>query len=196
MTSETQQIRSSLSKPIVLIGMMGAGKTQIGRALAKTLDLEFSDSDAEIEKAASCSIPDIFEFYGEQAFRDVEKRVLRRLTTQGLRVVATGGGAFVNEQTRAHLLKNSLVIWLNASAETLYTRVAGHTHRPLLQTPDPKQKLMELLEERKEFYEQAHIHVPSKDVNMQETLQKLLSLLKAYLAENSEINQDKPVRQK
>lgn len=195
MTDIIQNIKARLDRPLVLIGMMGAGKTQIGRALSRELGLEFADSDNEVEKAAGSSIPDIFEFYGEDAFRDVEKRVLKRLVSGGPCVIATGGGAFVNDETRSGLLNKTFVVWLDAHPDTLYSRVSGHSHRPLLQTENPKQKLVEILEDRKKYYAQAHIHVPSQDVKINETLKKLLSLLEAYLAQNKDIHQDNKTRQ-
>lgn len=183
-------ILSHLRGPVVMVGMMGAGKTQIGKALAKTFGWICVDSDAEIEKAAGSSISDIFEFYGEPAFRDVEHRVIKRLLNEKNTVIATGGGAVVNAQNRQMMRENSLMIWLDANIDTLYDRVSGHSHRPLLQTDNPKQKLADLLDSRRDFYAQAHLRVPSENVTIKQTRDKLLVMLEAYLAQNKDMAQD------
>ena len=187
MTQTYRFINAQLDRPVVLVGMMGAGKTQIGKVLARNLNLGFADSDDEIVKAAGCAISDIFEFYGEGAFRDVEKKVLKRLVDDHTGVIATGGGAIVNDETREYLLKNTIIIWLDADIDTLFERVSGHTHRPLLQTENPKERLQNLLESRNKYYEAAHIWVKSENVRFSETFQSVMSQLDSYLAQSSEL---------
>ncbi len=148
-------------RPIVLVGMMGAGKTSVGRRLAARLDLPFRDSDEEIEKAAGTSVTDIFERLGEEAFRCTEHRVIKRLLRSGAGVIATGGGALMNETTRDHILKEADTVWLRADPDILLRRVgSGHT-RPLLSRGDPLVILGKLLEERSAVYAQATMTVDS-----------------------------------
>ena len=147
--------------PIVLVGLMGVGKSTVGRRLAKRLRLEFVDSDEEIERAATRSIPEIFGRYGEASFRDGERRVLRRLIEGGPKVVATGGGAFMDSETRALILRRCVAIWLDADIETLAGRVARRGHRPLLAGKDPGALLRELAAVRNPIYAEAHLRVLS-----------------------------------
>ena len=153
----------SVRSTIVLIGMMGAGKTTVGRRLAKRLGLDFVDSDAEIEKAAQMSVADIFESYGESYFRDGERRVLTRLLDEGTKVIATGGGAFMDEETRRLISEKSTVVWLEASLDVLVERTARRDTRPLLRSGDPRETLSGLLDTRTPIYEQADIVVKSSD---------------------------------
>lgn len=153
----------SVRSTIVLIGMMGAGKTTVGRRLAKRLDLDFVDSDAEIEKAAQMSVADIFESYGESYFRDGERRVLTRLLDEGTKVIATGGGAFMDAETRKLISGKATVVWLEASLDVLVERTSRRDTRPLLRNGDPKETLSGLLDERTPVYEQADVVVKSSD---------------------------------
>ena len=147
--------------PIVLVGLMGAGKSTVGRRLAKRLGLPFVDSDEEIERAAVHTIPEIFDRFGEASFRDGERRVLRRLIESGPRVIATGGGAFMDPETRALILERCLAVWLDADIEILAARVARRGHRPLLAGRDPRALLRELAEVRCPVYAEAHLRVTS-----------------------------------
>lgn len=150
-----------LNKPIVLVGLMGAGKSTVGRRLASVLGVEFVDSDNEIAEAAGCSISEIFETYGEAMFRDLEKRVLLRLLSSEPCVIATGGGAFMNEEIRAAIKDHTLSIWLRADLPVLVERVSRRDTRPLLKTGDKNEILERLMKERYPVYEQADITIDS-----------------------------------
>ncbi|WP_262693083.1 shikimate kinase [Kordiimonas aquimaris] len=152
-----------ISKTIVLVGLMGAGKTTIGRRLAKRLDLEFIDSDFEIEKAAQMTVSEIFETYGEEDFRAGERRVIARLMEGPAKIIATGGGAFINAETRALIKEHSISIWLDASLDILVERTARRDTRPLLQVEDPRSVLENLLNERSPIYGEADMKVQSCD---------------------------------
>lgn len=151
-----------LARPLVLVGLMGAGKTSVGRRLAGMLGAPFSDSDAEIEGAAHMTIPEIFARYGEQAFRDVERRVVARLLSEAPRVLATGGGAFIEARTRAEIAGRATSIWLRADLDLLWDRVRDRPGRPLLETPDPRGVLADLLERRYPVYAGADVVVDSR----------------------------------
>ena len=146
-------------RSIVLIGLMGSGKTSNGRRLAQKLGLDFVDADAEIEAAAGMSITEIFAQHGEPYFRDGERRVMARLLNEGPRVLATGGGAFMNEETRARIAASGISIWLKADLDVLWRRVRKRSHRPLLQGGDPERTLRALLEQRYPVYARADITV-------------------------------------
>lgn len=148
-------------RPIVLVGMMGAGKTSVGRRLAERLGLPFRDSDEEIEKAAGTSVADIFERSGEEQFRCAEHRVIRRLLQSGPAVIATGGGALMNEATRDHILKETDTVWLRADPDILLQRVGAGRTRPLLSRGDPLLVLRKLIEERSPVYALAAMVVDS-----------------------------------
>jgi shikimate kinase len=149
-------------RPIVLVGLMGVGKSTVGRRLALRLAVPFADADHEIESAAGMTITEIFEHYGEPYFRDGERRVIARLMDGTPKVIATGGGAFVNEETRALILSQSTAIWLNAHPDVLAERVKRRDTRPLLRGRDPRRVLADLAEQRDPFYAQAHIHISSQ----------------------------------
>jgi shikimate kinase len=148
-------------QPIVLVGLMGAGKSTVGRRLAARLGLSFVDADHEIEHAAGMTISDIFAKFGEQHFRDGERRVIQRLIDGRAKVIATGGGAFVNDETRALILSDALAIWLDAPVEVLVDRVGRRDTRPLLRGRDPAQVLRDLAAVRNPLYAQAHLRVAS-----------------------------------
>ncbi len=185
-------------RSLVLVGLMGSGKSAIGRRLAQSLGLEFVDSDLEVERAADLSIQEIFARYGESYFRDGERRVMARLLTGGPRVIATGGGAFMSEETRARIKKNGISIWLKADLDVLWRRVRKRNHRPLLQNADPEGVLRKLMEERNPVYAQADIAIISQDGPHDSVVEDLLVTLQQYLcAESPEdgamsIVQDKP----
>lgn len=164
-------------RPIVLVGLMGSGKTTVGKRLAARLHWPFVDADAEIEAAAQMPIAEIFARFGEPHFRDGERRVISRLMENGHRVIATGGGAFVDPQTRALILREGTAIWLDASIETLVSRVARRNHRPLLVGKDPAQVLGELLALRGPFYAQAPLRVVSASGPHEETVNAILQKL-------------------
>lgn len=154
-------------KTIALVGLMGVGKSSIGRRLGLALGMPFVDADAEVETAAGRSIPEIFAAYGEPAFRDGERRVIARLIQddgndgRGHRVIATGGGAFVNAETRALILERAIAVWLDSDIDTLVERTSRKDNRPLLQQGDPREILSRLRDERAPAYGQAPIHVVS-----------------------------------
>jgi shikimate kinase len=151
-------------KPIVLVGMMGAGKTTVGRRVATKLSRQFLDSDEEIEKAAQMSIPEIFEQRGEGEFRAGETRVIARVLKEDDIVLATGGGAFVHPETRALVKDEAISVWLKAEADILFERVSRRSNRPLLKTANPRATLEKLIEERYPIYAEADITVLSRDV--------------------------------
>jgi len=146
-------------KTIVLVGLMGAGKTSIGRRLAGRLGLPFTDADVEITKAAGCSIDDIFELYGEEAFRDGERRVIARLLEDQPHVLATGGGAFMAPETRARVAERGISVWLRAGLDLLVERTSRKRTRPLLRTGDPRATLQRLMDERHPVYALADVTV-------------------------------------
>ena len=147
------------ARSIVLVGMMGAGKSTIGRRLAARLRLPFTDADTEIEAAAGMSIPDIFETHGEPHFRDGEARVIARLLDGGPGVLATGGGAFMREETRDRIRAKAISIWLKADADVIMRRVKRRADRPLLQTADPAGTVSRLLEQREPVYQNADLTI-------------------------------------
>ncbi len=168
-------------RPIVLVGLMGSGKTSIGRRLAQRLGLEFVDSDAEIELAAGMTIPEIFSRYGEAYFRDGERRVMARLIGGGPRVIATGGGAFMSEETRAHVAAKGLSVWLKADVEILWRRVRKRTHRPLLQNATPEATLHRLMEERYPIYAQADVTITSREGPHDSVVEDAIAAIEKHL---------------
>ncbi|MEW5423359.1 shikimate kinase [Amorphus sp. 3PC139-8] len=170
------------SRSIVLIGMPGAGKTSIGRRLAARLELPFVDADHEIEAAAGMAIPDIFEVHGEAAFRDGERRVIKRLLGQGPQILATGGGAFMAEDTRAAIAAMGISVWLKADHETLMERVRRRTNRPLLAGEDPEGVMRRLLEQREPVFALADLTVTSYNVAHDTIVASLLQALDGYLS--------------
>ena len=168
-----------LTRPIVLVGLMGAGKTTVGRRLAQALAVPFRDADAEIEAAANMRIADIFAIYGEAAFRDGERKVIERLMGERPHVLATGGGAFMNDATRALVKAESTSIWLRASLDVLVKRTALRDTRPLLRDGDPREILGRLLEDREPVYALADLAVDSADGPHARTVERVLSALAA-----------------
>jgi shikimate kinase / 3-dehydroquinate synthase len=176
-----QLVQALGSRSIVLIGLMGSGKTSTGRRLAQMLNLPFADADAEIEIAAGMSISEIFAQHGESYFRDGERRVMARLLSGGPRVLATGGGAFMNEETRARIAASSISIWLKADLDVLWRRVRKRSHRPLLQGDDPEQTLRALLEQRYPVYARADITVVSRDGPQERAVEEMIEGLEFFL---------------
>jgi shikimate kinase len=168
-----------IKQPIVLVGLMGAGKTTIGRRLAQLLDIPFVDSDQEIVEAAGCSISDIFELYGEDVFRDLEKRVMKRLLNQGACVIATGGGAFIQPTIRENIQEKSISVWLNAELDVLVDRVSRRDTRPLLKTGDKQTIMKRLMEERYPIYAEAHLNIDSNVGPHEEVVDKIVDALAA-----------------
>lgn len=162
---------------IVLIGLMGAGKTSIGRKLADRLGLPFVDADEEIVKAADLSIPDIFEIYGEQEFRAGEERVIKRLLRGKAKVLATGGGAFMNPRIRGAIAARGLSVWLKADLDVLVRRTARRTDRPLLSKGDPETILGTLMNERYPVYAGADVIVKTGNESVNETLERIIKAL-------------------
>ena len=160
--------------PIVLVGLMGAGKSTIGRRLAKRLALPFVDADEEIEAAAGITIAEIFDRFGEAYFRDGERRVIARLMNGPRRVIATGGGAFADERTRTQILEEAVAVWLDADLDTLVERVSRRDHRPLLTGRDPAEILGELAAVRRPHYTKAHLHVISSAAPATDTVDTIL----------------------
>jgi shikimate kinase len=169
-------------RSVVLIGMMGAGKTAVGKRLAQRLGFTFRDADQEIEAAAQKTIPEIFETDGEAFFRDKERRVIARLLADDDRLVlATGGGAFMNEETRSTIRQRGISIWLKAEIEVLMRRVRRKSNRPLLQTPDPEGTLRALVARREPIYAEADITVLSRDIAHDAVLDDVIAALEAHL---------------
>ncbi|MFK7840935.1 MAG: shikimate kinase [Sphingorhabdus sp.] len=162
---------------IVLVGLMGVGKTTVGRRLAKRLGLGFADADEEIERAAGLTVEEIFSRFGEDYFRDGERRVIARLMEGKRQVIATGGGAFMNDDTRALILEQATAIWLDADLDTLVKRVSRRNTRPLLKSGDPAKILADLAAERNPVYSTAHIHVTGNDSPHETTVEKIIEAL-------------------
>ena len=162
---ETETVRQRLgARPIVLVGLMGAGKTSVGRRLAEKLGIPFVDADHEIERAAGKTIKDIFAEHGEPYFREGERRVIQRLIGNGAQVLATGGGAYMNDETRARIQEHGISVWLKASLPLLMKRVSKRQDRPLLQAEDPEAVMRGLMEKRYPVYALADVTVESRDV--------------------------------
>jgi shikimate kinase len=170
------------SRALVLVGMMGAGKTTIGRRLATRLKLPFADADAEIEAAhAGTTIPEIFATYGEPYFRDGEARVIARLLGEGPRVLATGGGAYMREDTRRRIRNHAVSLWLRVDREVILRRVKRRADRPLLQTADPAATIDRLIAERNPVYREADIMVPSREVPHDKIVEECIAALRSWL---------------
>lgn len=162
---EVEEIRRRLgARSIVLIGLMGAGKTTVGRRLARRLGLSFTDADTEIERAAGKAIPEIFADHGEAYFRDGERKVIARLLGERQQVLATGGGAYMNAETRDVIARTAVSVWLRAELPLLMKRVRRRSNRPLLDTDDPEKVMAGLIEQRHPVYAGADIAVDSRDV--------------------------------
>src|SRR5215218_7449147 len=169
------------TRSLVLVGLMGAGKSTVGRRLAQTLQLPFRDADHEIEAAAGMSIPDIFSVHGEEYFRDGEKRVIARLLQEGPMVLATGGGAFMSEEIRARIAELGVSIWLRADLDVLMRRVRKRSNRPLLQNPDPEGTMRHLMDVRYPVYAQADVTVMSHEAPHDRVVNEIIKLLSAWV---------------
>lgn len=164
---------------LVFVGLMGAGKSAIGRMTATALGIPFIDSDHEIERVSRMTISDLFVAYGEEEFRALETRVIKRLLHTGPRIVSTGGGAYINERTRRHIKKQGLSVWLKADLDVLWERVNKRDTRPLLKTENPKQTLENLMEARYPIYAEADLTVISRDVKKEVMVEEVLTALAA-----------------
>lgn len=185
--STQNDIIEKIDKPIILIGLMGVGKTKIGSVLATKLDLPFEDADEEIVKAAGCSIADIFELYGEAAFRDLEEKVITRLIgdacSSDKKVVSLGGGAVMNPAIASLVWDNALSIWLVAKLDTMVERTsAGVQARPLLEKGDPREILTELVEKRYSTYQNANIHIHTDRNSVKDTIKEIKKEIDHYYA--------------
>jgi shikimate kinase len=181
-SAPAQALARRLDKTIVLVGLMGAGKSCVGKRLAACLGLPFVDADREIEEAAGCSISDYFAAHGEKTFRDGERRVIQRLLGNPMHVLATGGGAFMDPSTRALIKERARSVWLKAELDQLLKRIGRRNDRPLLQNVDPRAKLAELIDVRYPVYAEADLTVDSADGPPDVTVQRVLRALEADLA--------------
>lgn len=177
-----QRLVSALNgRPIIMVGLMGAGKTTIGRRLANRLAIPFRDADHEIEAAANMSVADIFAAHGESHFREGEKRVIARLLDEGNQVLATGGGAWMNDETRALVNDKGISVWLKAEFDILMSRVRRRSHRPLLKDPDPEGVMRRLMDERYPVYAEADVTVNSIDVPHEKIVTFVIEALEDHL---------------
>lgn len=181
--TKADELRALLgARSIVLVGMMGAGKSSVGKRLAKRLALPFADADVEIEQAAGMTIPEIFALHGEPAFRDGEKKVIARLMESGPMVLATGGGAWMNTETRELVAGHGISVWLKAEFDVLMRRVRRRDDRPLLKTADPEGTLAGLMEQRYPVYAGAAVTVVSHDVPQEVMVETVIEALLRHLS--------------
>lgn len=179
--AEIGALARRIDRPIVLVGLMGVGKSTVGRKLADLLDTGFIDADEAIETAAQRSVSEIFAAHGEAYFRDGERRVIARLMAEGHGVIATGGGAFVDAETRAMILEKGVTVWIRATVETLVKRTGRRNSRPLLREGDPQTILNRLADERDPLYRQAPIHVNSEEGPHHATALRILEGIERWL---------------
>lgn len=183
-SADIAALAQRITRPIVLVGMMGVGKSTIGRKLAHLLQFPFIDADDAIEEAAHMTIADMFDQYGEASFRDGERRVIARLIGESgdnPKVIATGGGAFCNPETRALILERAITVWLDSDVDTLVERVGRKDNRPLLRGGDPREILGRLRSEREQFYAEAPIQVKSGNVPHAHALAQVVKEIDAWL---------------
>ena len=178
---ESRVARLLRGRTLVMVGMMGAGKSSVGRRLASRLAMPFVDADSEIELAANSTIPEIFEQHGEAYFRDGERRVIQRLLDGKPKVLATGGGAFIQPETRSAIKANAISIWLKADRDLLLSRVKRRGNRPLLKNGDPAETIDRLIGERYPVYAEADVHVQSRDVAHDVVIDDILATLAEFL---------------
>ncbi|MDX2157510.1 MAG: shikimate kinase [Hyphomicrobiaceae bacterium] len=177
-TSVAATIKRRLgARSLVMVGLMGCGKSSVGRRLAARLDIPFVDADDEIERSAQKSIPEIFADHGEAYFRDGERRVIRRLLANGPQVLATGGGAYMNAETRATIRSAGIAVWLKADLDVLMRRVMKRDNRPLLKVQDPQAVMRNLITQRYPVYAEAEIMVESRDVPHEVIVDEIISFL-------------------
>ncbi len=179
--AEIGAIARRIERPVVLVGLMGVGKSTVGKKLAAMLDTDFVDADEAIEAAAAMSVAEIFERFGEPHFRDGERRVIARLIEEGHGVIATGGGAFVHPDTRALILERAIAVWIDADTGTLVERTARNANRPLLKGGNPAEILERLRRDREPAYAQAPIHVESATGPHAETALQIIERIDRWL---------------
>jgi shikimate kinase len=185
-SGDTERALQALGKRnLVIVGLMGAGKSAIGKLVAQALGIPFVDSDHEIERVSRMTIPELFEAYGEPEFRKLEQRVIKRLLKTGPRVLSTGGGAFMNAETRTAISENGLSLWLDADLDILWERVIKRDNRPLLKTENPKKALEDLMIARYPVYATAHLTVKSRDIRKDAMAQDVIAAVAATLEEIS-----------
>lgn len=184
-----ETVRAGLGqRSIVLVGLMGAGKSAVGRKVAAMLDLPFVDADTEIETVSKMTIADLFAQYGEPEFRALEKRVVSRLLKTGPRVLATGGGAFINDQTRQTIGHRGVSVWLSADLDLLMDRVSRRSNRPLLRNADPRGVMQGLMEQRYPVYAKADIEVQSRDIPKEEMAANVIAAVARWMEEGGKTN--------
>jgi len=174
-------IAARIDRPVVLVGLMGVGKSTVGRKLASLLGRDFVDADDAIVEAARRTIPEIFETFGEAHFRDGERRVIARLIDEGHGVIATGGGAFIDPQTRAAVLEKAIAVWIDCDIDTLVERTSRRSNRPLLKQGDPREILTRLAAERRPFYAEAPIRVVSENGPHADTARAIIEAIDKWL---------------
>lgn len=174
-------LRALGRRNLVLVGLMGAGKSAIGKLVAHMLGVPFVDSDHEIERVSRMTIPELFQAYGEPEFRKLEQRVIKRLLSSGPRVLSTGGGAFMNEETRNAIRDRGLSLWLDADLDVLWERVIKRDNRPLLKTENPKKTLEDLMMARYPTYATATLKVKSRDIKKEAVAQEVIAAVAATL---------------
>lgn len=186
--SHADEIKALLNqRPVVLVGLMGAGKSTIGKKMAAMLDLPFFDLDTEIENVSRMSVTELFASYGEPEFRDLERRVMQRLLEGGSMILATGGGAFMNEQTRENIASAGISVWLNAELDVLMERVLRRQDRPLLKNDDPRAVMQKLMTERYPVYATADLSIISRDEKREVIAQEVITLLLDHLRKTEPI---------
>lgn len=176
-----EQARQRLGRRnLVFVGLMGAGKSAIGKIVAQQLKVPFIDTDVEIERVSRMTIAELFATYGEAEFRALETRVIKRLMRGSTKVISTGGGAFINDNTRRHIKRSGISVWLKADLDVLWERVNKRDHRPLLKTEDPKATLAALMDKRYPIYELADITVLSRDVRKELIVEEVFKAVVTY----------------
>ena len=185
--TQSQEINPtpSLTRPLVLVGLMGAGKSKIGRQISIDFDIEFIDTDAEIETIAGMSIAAIFDLYGEEKFREIEAREISKLLKGKPAVISTGGGAYMQEKTRAIINQSGLSVWLKASPETLAERISNTDSRPLLRGKDPVKTLQQLAKERYPLYQEAELVIDTDGLSLAKAIEKVKKTITSYITTSS-----------
>ena len=185
--TQSQEINPtpSLTRPLVLVGLMGAGKSKIGRQISIDFDIEFIDTDAEIETIAGMSIAAIFDLYGEEKFREIEAREISKLLKGKPAVISTGGGAYMQEKTRAIINQSGLSVWLKANPETLAERISNTDSRPLLRGKDPVKTLQQLAKERYPLYQEAELVIDTDGLSLAKAIEKVKKTITYYITTSS-----------